>query len=161
MARVKKGRWTPEEDAFIADIPKDSKTGTRISTAIKQLQKAFKIMYGYKQVYSRWDYLQRTANKKEQTHPKKTNKKSDVDAMPLEFVEGPIENVRIDPREILSLQKGIDQLVPKLRILEGAFNIKTRLVKHTRQYVEKHYPRMVFGYTALPKTKQTKVYRKS
>jgi hypothetical protein len=152
MAKLKKGKWTPEETAHVQDVPKDAKlrkTLTKIATKLNR---------SYPTVYQKWysEFM-----KGGSTTVGKTNAK-DVPAMDLTFdADYAGKNTNIDETEKLSFEKGLAAGIPKLEPFKGAILVPTRLEKVAKEYLTKHHPKMVFTFVSITGNgKQKRLMRK-
>ena len=133
MAKMKKGRWSPEEVANIIGIPKDSKTHGKLMTVSKKLGRPFS------NVYAKWAY-----ELKNKTNG--SNGKSSA-IMTFEFdpnYEG--KGTEVQAAEKKSMEAGLDKQILKLLPGKGSLNIPTRLERHAKVYLEKKYSEHVWAF---------------
>jgi hypothetical protein len=105
------------------------------------------------QVYQKWMYENKEKIQKKKAEAQETIIDPDFR---FELIPGRIEFNRVDNAELVQLKKGLDLIIPKLGIKEGAFTIKNKYVNKAKSYMKEKYPEMVMRCTALTEVKDKK-----
>ena len=152
MAKVKTGKWAPEETARVQGIPKDSRLRQTLEKISKDLGRPFA------NVYQKWysEYQKGTSSPTSKLNPK------DIPVMKLGFdPDYTGKNTNIDETEKLSFEKGLELNVPKLEPFKGALLVPRRFEKLAKEYLTKYYPKMVFTLVSIVgNSKEKRLMRK-
>lgn len=133
MAKLKSGSYTPQEEAILKAIPRDSKSTAAITKAAKTMNR------GYPTVWQKWHSLWQKKNPNPTLSAGKKLDKANIPAMKLEFDPNyEPKKAGIDEEEKISFIKGLEPELKKLLPLKGAINIPTRFEKTAKEYFSKH-----------------------
>lgn len=142
MARLKTGKFSPEEENALLAIPRGQGRKTK---ELEKLAKKFNRVYNL--VYGKWVAL----------HNKKVGTIAVGDITPMKFESIDFVEVTssVNKREAESMYRGLESAIKSGALsIKKALLIDRRFKSKANEYLVKTYPKNVFTFHAFPKDKK-------
>lgn len=154
MAKLKKGKFSPEEDVKLLKIPFGQGRKT------KEIEKLSKTLNRpYEAVFRRWTVVSKAAI----TTNSAVVSVADITPMKFESIDFIDTRASVKEREAESMYKGLDAAIKSGALsTKKALLIDTRFKVKANQHLVKTYPKSVFTFHSYPKdSKRVQIIQKS